>query len=53
MLQCGVEQTLNKFVYKRTIHCTWNVTLFNFVVVNTEVFKTKLTVDVLNYDQLF
>lgn len=25
----------------------------NFLVVNTEVFKTKLTVDVLNYDQLF
>lgn len=25
----------------------------NFLVVNTEVFKTKLTVVVLNYDQLF
>lgn len=53
MLQRGVEQTLNMFVYNIPIHCTWNVTLFNFLVVNTEVFKTKLTVDVLNYDQLF
>lgn len=43
MLQRGVEQTLSMFVYNIPIHC----------VVNTEVFKTKLTVDVLNYDQLF
>lgn len=48
MLQRGVEQTLSMFVYNIPIHL-----YLNFLVVNTEVFKTKLTVDVLNYDQLF
>lgn len=47
MLQRGVEQT--KYV---CLQYTYTLYL-NFLVVNTEVFKTKLTVDVLNYDQLF
>lgn len=53
MLQRGVEQTFDMFVYNISIHCTWNVTWFNLLVVNTGVFETKFTVDVINYDQIF